>query len=57
MAIKDAIVLAETFAQSTADQDSADVLKQYESEMCGRAGKSVIRSRETTFMHQGIFDK
>lgn len=57
MAIKDAIVLAETLAQSSADQDWVDVLKQYESEMSDRAGKSVIKSRESTFIQRGIFDK
>ena len=57
MAIKDAIVLAEMVAKSSADRDWANALKQYESEMTDRAGKSVIRSRESTFLHQGIFEK
>ncbi|KAJ5273388.1 hypothetical protein N7478_008513 [Penicillium angulare] len=37
MAIKDAIVLAETLAQSRAEQDWKDVLKEYEGEMSDRA--------------------
>ncbi|KAJ5688796.1 hypothetical protein N7462_003188 [Penicillium macrosclerotiorum] len=57
MAIKDAIVLAETLAQTTTFHDTADILKQYESEMSERAGKSVITSRENTFMHKCIFNK
>ncbi|KAJ5109038.1 hypothetical protein N7456_005713 [Penicillium angulare] len=51
MAIKDAIVLAEMLAQSRAEQDWEDVLKKYEGEMSDRAGKSVIRSRESTFKY------
>lgn len=54
MAIKDAIVLAENLVEGG---DLADVFKKYESEMSERAGQSVVRSRESTFLHQGIFNK
>ena len=57
MAIKDAIQLSETLTQIMDDDEMIELLKQYEKEMADRAGKSVVRSRDSTFIHPGIFKK
>lgn len=57
MAIKDAVVLADMVTQRCDLQNLADQMKLYEAEMSERSERSVIRSRESTFMSQNIFRK